>query len=257
MAEANRPSAQKYGRRTVNVSELRASEEGVLSGYAAVFNSLSEDLGGFREVIRPGSFRKTVQEADIRALWGHNDLYVLGRTNPQMREQGCATLELSEDATGLQVRISPPDTQWARDLRESVRRGDISQMSFGFQVIQDNWRDDKTGLLRELREVRLLEVSLVAFPAYAATSIQARDMHLAAEGFTSEEIRAALDMFEAKRAEKFSTGDEHAGQEPISIESKDDLPAEPGAVAPTTDEVEAPARLAAMRRLLDLKTKSM
>lgn len=154
--------------RYIQVQELRAAEpEGdqpaKITGYAAVFNSLSEDLGGFQERIRPGAFRKTLEEHDQRALWNHDTNHVLGR-----RKAG--TLELVEDEIGLQFTIYPPDTQAGRDALESMRRGDVDQMSFGFRTIRDNWEQVDTKILRELIEVQLYEVSPVTFPAYPQTS---------------------------------------------------------------------------------------
>ena len=147
--------------------ELRAeqAEDGKpkISGYAAPFNVLSEDLGGFREEIRPGAFKKTLNEGDQRALWNHDTNLVLGR-----RKAG--TLDLAEDEIGLRFTIYPPETQAGRDALESIRRGDVDQMSFAFQVVREEWRQDGEQILRSLNEVRLYQVSPVAFPAYPQTS---------------------------------------------------------------------------------------
>ena len=140
-----------------------------MRGYAAVFDQLSEDLGGFRERIRRGAFAKSLEEGgmDIRALWNHDPLYVLGR-------RGTETLEVGEDERGLAVAIRPPDTTWARDAVESIRRGDVDQMSFAFQVVREDWQMLPLGPVRELIEVRLYEVSPVTFPAYPQTEIGVR-----------------------------------------------------------------------------------
>ena len=147
-----------------------------ITGYAAVFNAKSEMLSdwfgdGYTEVIRSGAFAKTIQEEDIRALVNHDSNYVLGRNR-------AGTLSLIENRKGLQVEIEPPDTQWSRDLQISMKRGDVSQMSFGFQVIKDRWTDNKEdkSLTRELLEVKLFDVSVVTFPAYPQTSAIARDV---------------------------------------------------------------------------------
>ena len=161
-------------RRCYNV-EFRADEDGnILEGYAAVFNSLSQDLGGFREYITPGAFSDAVREDDVRALFNHDPSQVLGRTKS-------GTLELAEDDNGLQTRINLPDTSYARDLRESVRRGDVDQMSFAFQTVEDDWRKENGANIRELIKVRLLDVSPVTYPAYEATSVSARALETANE----------------------------------------------------------------------------
>lgn len=158
--------------------EVRAAGEGgkpMLAGYAAVFNQTSEDLGGFREMIMPGAFAKSLQNRDARALWQHDAKMVMGRAST-------GTLRLVEDDTGLHVEIDPPDTQWARDALITVERGDVNQMSFGFEVPRggETWGDLPDGTyLRKLWEVDLWEVSGVTFPAYPQTSIAVRD-HLAA-----------------------------------------------------------------------------
>jgi len=138
-----------------------------IEGYAAVFGTLSEDLGGFREMILPGAFTKTVQEADVRALWQHDPNYVLGRTRS-------GTLVLSEDGVGLQYTITPPDTQWARDALVTMKRGDVTQSSFAFRTIRDEWKTVEGALQRSLIEVALFDVSPVTYPAYPQTSAHAR-----------------------------------------------------------------------------------
>lgn len=147
-----------------------AGDSPVIEGYAAVFNELSLDLGGFRERIAPGAFARSLGDgADVRALWDHDPKYVLGRNR-------AGTLALGEDERGLSVAIRPPGTGWAMDLVESMRRGDVDQMSFGFYVREDEWRDEDGVLVRVLRDVDLFDVSVVTFPAYVQTSAEARRM---------------------------------------------------------------------------------
>lgn len=158
-------------------AEFRADNNGDggmrLSGYAAVFNSEAVIGGLFREVVKPGAFKKTIKDkADVRALFNHDRNIVLGRTKN-------GTLTLAEDDKGLRIDIDLPDTQQAKDLYRQIERGDIDQMSFGFNVVKDSWTrasNDSELPLRELRELRLFDVSPVTFPAYATTEIQARSL---------------------------------------------------------------------------------
>lgn len=139
----------------------------VIQGYAALFNSASEDLGGFVETIRPGAFAETIAQDDVRALWQHNPEYVLGRNKS-------GTLTLAEDGIGLRIEATPPETQWARDALVTIQRGDVDQMSFGFQVLEDVWSNPDGLVKRELVRVKLFDVSPVTFPAYNATTVSVR-----------------------------------------------------------------------------------
>ena len=158
--------------RHLPVTELRVAGDGdakKLIGYAAIFDVLSEDLGGFREKIEPGAFKESIEAGDIRALWNHDSSLVLGRT-------ANGTLSLKEDERGLWVEILPPATQWARDAMETVRRGDVSQMSFGFLVLDDRWEKVDGEDIRTLERVELIEVSPVTFPAYQDTEVALRSL---------------------------------------------------------------------------------
>jgi HK97 family phage prohead protease len=152
--------------------EMREDSKPVIRGHAAVFNQLSEDLGGFREQIAPGAFIEAIERDDVRALFNHDANFVLGRTVSK-------TLRLSEDARGLAIEIDPPDTQAARDLMVSISRGDVSQMSFGFTIRpggQDWAKDDDGRTIRTLKKVRLFDVSPVTYPAYPQTDVALREM---------------------------------------------------------------------------------
>lgn len=153
--------------------ELRATGERTIEGYAAVYNSFSEDLGGFREVIMPGAFTSILaSNPDVRALIGHDTSQVIGRTQS-------GTLTLTNDETGLAFSIDLPNTMVARDLHTQVGRGDISGASFGFSLGFDDYdiRFEGEEIIREVFNIsRLYEVSVVAFPAYADTVVSARHL---------------------------------------------------------------------------------
>lgn len=152
--------------RTFSLDEVRAVDDGhVLVGHAAVFNTVV-DLGFFSERIAPGAFKKTLADnADVRALFNHDANIILGRTKS-------GTLKLREDDTGLLSEISMPDTTHGRDLMVSVKRGDVDQMSFAFQAVQEEWDEsDPNNPIRTLKEVKLFDVSPVTYPAYPTTDV--------------------------------------------------------------------------------------
>lgn len=165
----------KIETRTIEITEglevrIEGESENKLVGYAAVFNTLSADLGGFRERILPGAFRQSIEgSADIRALVGHDSAKLLGRTSS-------GTLRLSEDQTGLRFEVDLPAATYAEDLKALVKRRDIRGMSFGFFVRNGGERFFKDGgqIVRELSALDLTEVSAVASPAYGSTSVQLR-----------------------------------------------------------------------------------
>ena len=161
-------------RRSFPVSEIRIQRSQgnpLIVGYAAVFDSLSENLGGFREKIARGAFKNSLKRGDdVRALFNHNPDYVLGRTLSN-------TLRLQEDRKGLRIEIDPPDTSFSKDLITSINRGDIDQMSFGFLTKSDDWETTHEGdNIRTLNEVDLIDVSPVTFPAYHDTQIAVRGL---------------------------------------------------------------------------------
>ena len=159
--------------RQFECSELRAEKtetgDTIVRGYAAVFDQLSEDLGGFKEKINNRAFDKVLNN-DVVALLNHDNNIVFGRTTS-------GTLKLSVDERGLVSEIKMPNTQAAKDTIELMERGDISKMSFGFYVDKDKWEEDSTGFVREVKEVkRLIDVSLVTRPAYPQTSAAVRSL---------------------------------------------------------------------------------
>lgn len=194
--------------------EVRAAEgksTPQIVGYAAVFNSLSQVLWGFREQIAPGAFGGSLAD-DVRALWNHDSAYVLGRT-------AAGTLRLSEDAHGLRVEIDPPETPLADSFVESIRRGDVNQMSFGFKTLEDTWDEDDQGqMIRTLLKVKLYEVSPVTFPAYTDTEVGLRAML----GDVVEPPKVAEKDEEPAAQEAVTAHEESDRRAPVEIESSDD-----------------------------------
>lgn len=149
---------------------LQASTPGKLSGYAAVFSSESSDLGGFREVVRPGAFQKSLASGkNIRALWQHNGDALLGTT-------AAGTLKLAEDSRGLRFELDLPDTSHGRDLGVLVARRDVAGASFGFVAKQDHWERRGDGWLREIVEADISEITMTDTPAYRDTSVALRSL---------------------------------------------------------------------------------
>ncbi|MCS1392983.1 HK97 family phage prohead protease [Lysinibacillus boronitolerans] len=159
--------------RTLDIQGLQTrsqgdSESNVIEGYAAVFNSPTDIWGMFTEVIAPGAFADAIaSNDDIRALFNHDWNNVLGRTKS-------GTLRLSEDARGLKFEVDLPNTTLARDLSESLKRGDISQCSFGFVPTSETWDYEPEIPVRTINSVELHEISVVSIPAYEDTEVSLR-----------------------------------------------------------------------------------
>lgn len=155
--------------------ETREDDNGqlVISGYFSVFNSIYEIGPGMSESVAPGTFLSSLS-GDVRALTNHDSTLVLGRTT-------AGTLKLREDDVGLwgDVIINPKDSD-AVNTYERVKRGDVSQCSFGFRITKEDTEVKDDGSVHwTIREVELYEVSVCTFPAYEATNVQARSEQLA------------------------------------------------------------------------------
>ncbi|GEP66500.1 hypothetical protein CBE01nite_42680 [Clostridium beijerinckii] len=156
------------------------SNEMYIEGYFIVFNQPTELWLGAYEEIAPTALNNTLSN-DIRALINHDTRLVLGRNKS-------GTLELKVDSRGLwgRIRINPNDSE-AVNVYERVKRGDVSQCSFGFNIISEEteWRDDGS-VKWTITEVDLHEVSVVTFPAYEETGVQAR--HKSVEAYREKQI---------------------------------------------------------------------
>ena len=153
--------------------EIREDDDGnrTLSGYAVEWEKKSSVLGmffKFREQIKKGAFLESLSNDDQRFLWSHDTSKVLGRTKNK-------TLTLNEDDTGLRFELDLPKTTLGNDTYESIKRGDVDGVSFGFRVEDDEVAEPDDDLpLRTVKKAKLLEVSAVAFPAYPDSAVSAR-----------------------------------------------------------------------------------
>jgi HK97 family phage prohead protease len=152
--------------------EVRTSADGqkTVKGYLAVYNQRSVDLGGFTEIVAPGAFTNSLKaNPDVRLLVNHDWAKPLART-------ASGTLQLRDDNYGLGFTATLPDTTYARDVAESMSRGDITGCSFGFNCDDDgdSWANTDDGVVRTLRAVTLSEGSIVTAPAYPQTSVSFR-----------------------------------------------------------------------------------
>lgn len=171
MSREQRPlktAATEFKTRT---EEREDGEDLFIEGYFAVFNS-NYDLGmGMSESIAPGAFTNTLAD-DIRALVNHDTTLVLGRTTAH-------TLEVRQDEHGLWGRIQiNPNDQDAMNLYARVQRGDVSQCSIGFDILDEETEYRGEEVHWTIRDIKLYEVSACTFPAYEETAINARTKDL-------------------------------------------------------------------------------
>ena len=178
--------------------ELKADDETgeqKIVGYGAVFESRSENLGGFTEVIEKGAFDEVLKN-DVRALFNHDPNFVLGRSM-------AGTLRLSVDDVGLRYEIDAPQTQTVRDLvLEPMARGDITGSSFGFSVEEDSWSESEDGAItRSIQKIgRLVDVSPVTYPAYPETDVALRSLNKYQESSVENKAEGKEDGCEECRA---------------------------------------------------------
>lgn len=158
----------------LEIREEANQEEYIIAGYFAVFNQETELYPGVFESIDRGAFKNSIN-GDVRALINHDTSLVLARTTSN-------TLTLKEDAKGLygEIKINPYDTD-ALNIYERVKRGDVSQCSFGFTITQEeaDYREDGSAHFI-LKDLILYEVSVCTFPAYEGTEVEARQKQIEA-----------------------------------------------------------------------------
>lgn len=180
--DKNRVSDVKEVRRmhvdNIEVRTVEGSENRVVGGYVNKFNQQSaimRDRWGdeFIEVMSDSAFTKTLETKSQKALWNHNTDLVLGSV-------ASGTLNLFTDGVGLRSEITLPNTTWGNDAYESIQRGDVDGMSFGFRCVEDMWSktqyEDREIYKRTILEVELFEVSPCVFPAYPDSQINCRSL---------------------------------------------------------------------------------
>ena len=181
-----------------------AKSAGVLAGYAAVYERLSQNLGGFVEKVAHGAFAQSLADNNpVLARYNHDDNQLLGTTEAE-------TLRVSSNETGLPYEVDLPDTSVGRDVAVLAKRGDVRYSSFAFRTLEDSWSVTDQGFpLRTLVKVQLVDVAPVNNPAYRDTSVGMRSLaertgidpaDLTTVGV--EEIRARLLKDAAERAEQ-------------------------------------------------------
>lgn len=154
--------------RSLNVNFKRSDqEERMIEGYFALYEAETELYEGVYEIISRGAFVETLNK-DVRALWNHDTMKILGRSVN-------GTLELKEDEKGLFARFKLPNTSYADDLLELVKNGYVNQASFGFYIEDEELEELASGAVRwRINKINLFEVSVVTFPAYENTCVSAR-----------------------------------------------------------------------------------
>lgn len=191
--------------RSLNIEFRNESESREVDGYAIVFNSLSENLGGFREIIAPEAMEGVIERSDVVALLNHDsNRGILGRSR-----NGSGSLSLTVDEKGTAFRFDAPHTALGDECLEYLRRGDANQCSFAFTVKEDSWRKLEDGMYeRTIKKFdRLFDISiLTCAPAYGATSVSCRSF----EEFKEQE---AKELEAAQKAEEERKAEEEARKE--------------------------------------------
>ncbi|PEV76358.1 HK97 family phage prohead protease [Bacillus cereus] len=153
--------------------EIREVEGGLrtIVGYAVKWEMKSVTMGywrRFKEQFKRGAFTDSLTQDDQLALWSHDYSQVLGRTKN-------GTLRLFEDEIGLRFELDLADTTLGDDTYKTIKRGDVDGVSFGFQMVKEEWDEsDPDNIVRSVTKAKLVEISPVAFPAYPDSQVSAR-----------------------------------------------------------------------------------
>ena len=179
-------------KRTVKVNvRAKVNEDGTrtLTGMPIVYEKKSEDLGFF-ETIKRGAAKNALGRSDVRVLYGHNSdtLLPLGRT-------AAGTARAVDTDDGVMMEVDLPDTQFSKDLQVSIDRGDVNQMSFAFDVLDDEWRTEGGRDHRDITEIgELYDFSVVVYPAYTDTKVALRSLEQhKRSGATTSQLDATIE----------------------------------------------------------------
>jgi HK97 family phage prohead protease len=190
--KGNSMTVETERRYTPLAVELRAKDELRIGGYAAVFNRMSDNLGGFIEIVAPGFFNDSRSRGwpDVLARYNHDDNMLLGTI-------GGSTLRLQVDDTGLDYEVDLPQSR--SDIAELVSRGDVRKSSFAFRTLEDDWSTTDQGFpQRTLMSGVLVDVAPVNRPAYPDSTAGLRSLaeHVHAD---IEEVRKLADADELRK----------------------------------------------------------
>ena len=165
----------------------------VVEGYAIIFNSMSDDLGGFKEIVAPNAL-DGVDVSDVKCLINHDFSYIIGRTQ-------AGTLELQVDEKGLYFKCRLPNTSYARDIYENIKAGNVNQCSFFYTLPPNDstartWQNIDNEYVQTINKIdELIEVSIVTIPAYKDTSVEVGQRAKDLKKFKQlEQMKIALDI---------------------------------------------------------------
>lgn len=209
-----------------NIGNISNGGSRIIEGYAALYNSRSQDLGGFFEEITPGAFDGVIEKSVTLALLDHNSQRGILAKN----SKGKGSLELNVDEKGLNFRFASPETSLGNELIEYIKRGDVSQCSFAFCVSEEHWTKDEGKYIRHIDKIeRLFDVSAVFNPAYENTSIQIAQRSL--DAFKAEEEQRAEEETKTEEREepvvdtdKPEVKEEETKEEETKVEEPKDEP---------------------------------
>ena len=171
----------------------------IIEGYAVIFNSKSEDLGGFIELIDKEALNGVIEVSDVYALLNHKkDNGVLARS-----KFGKGTLKLEVDNKGLKYSFEVPNTSLGNDTYEMIKRGDINASSFAFTVAEDEWTKENDKYIRKIKKInKLYDISPVYTPAYSASTVECKRFAEILEEEKIENEKKILEILEKEAEER-------------------------------------------------------